>query len=84
MIGKRKSLIALAVIGYTGAALFYSHLTDAPAVQFLCLVCPHIDGIGNPYLKFAQRVLVLGTLNAGVLVFLGLVLFAIARPFRSN
>ena len=62
----------LAALGYIGAGHFYGSLlgfkTQAP---FTCPVCPHILGFGDPQHKFLDRTLILGTLNALLLVGVG-------------
>lgn len=63
---------ALAALGYLGAALFYGYLlgfnTQTP---FSCPVCPNVLSSGDPVHKFLIRTLILGTLNALLLVGVG-------------
>ena len=72
----------LAALGYIGAGLFYGYLLGLNTQTSLaCLVCPHIDGAGDPLTKFMMRTFILGTLNALLVVsvgwfFRGLVLVA--------
>lgn len=64
--------LALAFLGYLGAAIFYSYLIGLNLqTQYACPVCPHILSLGSPLSKFGRRVLGLGTLNAALFVLLG-------------
>jgi hypothetical protein len=62
----------LAALGYIGAGLFYGYLlgfnTQTPLT---CPVCPHITGSGDLLHKFLARMLILGSLNALLLVSVG-------------
>lgn len=77
----------LAALGYIGAGLFYGYLlgfnTQTPLT---CPVCPHILSLGDPLHKFLARTLVLGWLNALLLVIVGWCLLGLAmiakRVFR--
>ena len=72
-----------AVLGYLGAAVFYSYLIGINAqTQIACPVCPHILSIGTPIHKFVTRVLVLGTLNALFFLIMGWLVIYLVRLIR--
>lgn len=62
----------LAALGYIGAGLFYGYLIGLDTqTPFTCPVCAHILSSGDPVNKFIVRTVILGTLNALVLVTVG-------------
>lgn len=77
----------LAALGYIGAGLFYGYLlgfdTQTPLT---CAACPQILSVGDPLRKFLALTLVLGWLNALLLVSVGWCLLGLAmvakRVFR--
>jgi len=69
---QRQLVAILLALGYLGAVLFYGHLLGASDFPFLCPVCPHIDSSGTLLGKLLRRSLVLGTLNAGLFLVIGL------------
>jgi hypothetical protein len=59
-------------LGYLGAAAFYSYLVGINAnIQIVCPVCPHITSSGPTVPKFIYRTLLLGTVNALLLLVVG-------------
>jgi hypothetical protein len=77
--------LALAFLGYLGAAIFYSYLIGLNLqTQYACPVCPHIVGPDSPLSKFVRRVLGLGTLNAALFVFVGWSLREMARLVKRR
>jgi hypothetical protein len=72
--------LALAFLGYLGAAAFYSYLIGLNLqTQYACPVCPSITSLGSPFSKFMGSVLALGTLNAALFMSLGWLLVGAAR-----
>ncbi|MGA8153265.1 MAG: hypothetical protein WB952_20095 [Terriglobales bacterium] len=78
--------VALAYLGYLGAAVFYSYLIGIRVqTEYLCLFCPHLFVVGDastPHQKFVHYVLSYGTFNAVLFVAVGWVLFGLARLVR--
>jgi hypothetical protein len=67
-------------LGYLGAATFYSYLIGINAnSQLFCLVCPHIFSVAPPVSQFFQRTLVIGTLNALLLLVVGWTVIFLVR-----
>ncbi len=59
--------VAVASLGYIGAAVFYSYLIGLNwQTPVACPVCPHILSLGDPLDKFVRRVTKYGTLNAAL------------------
>ena len=72
--------LGFALLGYLGAANFYSYLIGLDtASQTLCPVCPNIDSSGDPLVKFFARTVIIGTLNAFLYVLVGTILLRLAR-----
>ena len=59
--------VAVASLGYMGAAVVYSYLIGLNwQAPLACPVCPHILSLGDLLDKFVRRVLKYGTLNAAL------------------
>jgi hypothetical protein len=72
--------LALTFLGYLGAAIFYSPLIGLNLqTQYACPLCPHITSFGSPFAKFVGRMLVGGTQNAALFVFVGWLLSRIVK-----
>jgi hypothetical protein len=85
MILKHKVAIALALaaVGYIGAAVFYSYLLGLSiSFPYLCPACPNIDSFGSPLWKFVARTVSLGTINAVLFATVGWTVIALAAGFR--
>ena len=77
------SFLAVASLGYVGAAVFYSYLIGLNwQTPIACPVCPHILSLGDPLDKFATRVLKYGTLNAAIFLIIWRSLLAVFRVGR--
>ena len=75
--------LGLALLGYVGAAVFYSYLIGLNwQTPLACLVCPHILSMGDPFHKFVRRVMILGTLNATLFLAIGWLFVGAARLGR--
>ncbi len=83
-VGQVVWMLLLASLGYLGAAAFYSHLSSINAQRWACPVCPNIDGFGAPIHKFAERVMMLGTLNALIFVAIGWLIISLARSNQTK
>jgi hypothetical protein len=61
--------LTLIVLGYGGAAVFYSYLIGLNLqAPYLCPICPDILSFGSAWAKFIARTVALGTLNALAIV----------------
>ena len=86
----RKRIICFAVLGFIGAAVFYSPYIGINAQFGLeCPVCPHITTMwGTPLQRFFRFTLVGGIMNAVLFMAVGsLAVFcgrALRRLFRSG
>jgi len=74
--------LALAVLGYVGAAVFYSYLIGLNwQTPIACPVCPYIISPWETH-KFARRVAMFGTLNAALFVTIGWLFIGTTRLAR--
>jgi len=77
--------LAFIVLGYLGAANFYSYLIGLnTAAPFLCPLCPDIDSSGDPLRQFIWRVAILGSFNALLFLGVGRLLVFLVRIARRN
>jgi hypothetical protein len=75
--------VFLAVLGYVGAAIFYSGLIGYfPGNQWICPVCIHITSSGDPLRKFLHGSIAFGTMNALLFVCAWWLLVALYRAVR--
>ena len=67
-----KWAIALIVIGFVGAALFYSPYIGLNAqIGLECVACSHVLSAEEPHIKFVRLTLIGGVLNSAMLLFFG-------------
>lgn len=84
-VAMKKIVLPLAVLGFLSAALFYWPFGGvSETFQHFCPLCPNVDSIGSPLSKFARRTAAVGTLNAIVFSFLGVLLLLTYRFLRQR
>ncbi len=78
---KKMFTLCCIVLGYLGAAMYYSYLIGVNFqainvdVRYVCPACPNIDSIGSPLAKFIGRTLTLGSINATLFLIVGWLIY---------
>ena len=77
--------ISMVALGYLSAGLRYWRWGGIPSIvqNYACPLCPNIDSSGSDLQKFFARTIVLGTINAAILMGI-LVLFVVVREVRER
>ena len=79
-----KWAIGLTVLGFAGAALFYSpYVGFNGQPRLACPLCPNITGEGAPQIKFIRYTLIGGFLNSAMLLVAGGVVRALVIGWQE-